>query len=376
MSDEDLFSKVKKIKSDFINLFGSTDKFMDKEATIKEYWALVPEENRPYAASYDDLYEIALRYVAPQDFKENTKDQNNYFHDLSKDEGIIAVLIGILAYAIAREVDTQGKALETAIDDMLPDRYDTNNPFDVKRGYGHRIFGHDPMTFGVRNIPGDLGISVTQDGVRKTIRVCDLLNVTPDAKVTMWDIIWKFYGNPDDRLTGVINCLSHTIVHFGKDILTPAGLPLPFTSLVTEYQKIGNGTLSYIQYKDSVMQKVDNLHMQMKASDFASFFFIELFTKIYADGKEQNEHIKNLKQEMRLLAMGTCISMQMTTLIFGINGHIGLKGNQGMIPGGKLNLLMTGDFMKIAVQQMISIEKAHRDILNEYKRGYEGRNSK
>lgn len=54
------------------NLFGSDKSFFDKEATIKEYFALGPEENRKICETYEELYQEALKYVGKQDFQENT----------------------------------------------------------------------------------------------------------------------------------------------------------------------------------------------------------------------------------------------------------------------------------------------------------------
>ena len=226
-----------KLLKEIKNLFGKDDYFFDKEATIKEYFALVPPNKRKKVENYEELYEEALKYVEKQSFKENTKEQDNYFHEISQDEGILAVFLGILSYGVAREIDTNGTNVEKAIDKMLPKDYDVNNPFDVKKGYGHRIFGHDPVTFGLKNIPGNLNIDIKDiyTGKNYIVKISEFLGKDVNSKVSMWDLIWKFYGNNKKPLNGIVNCLSHTIIHFAKDIFTPAGLPLPFVSLFNEY---------------------------------------------------------------------------------------------------------------------------------------------
>ena len=45
------------------NLFGPSKVFFDKEATIKECFAVVPEEERPDLEDYEKLYQIALSVV-------------------------------------------------------------------------------------------------------------------------------------------------------------------------------------------------------------------------------------------------------------------------------------------------------------------------
>lgn len=359
------------------NLFCKDEDFFDKEATIKEYFALVPSEDRKHVSTYDELYEEALRYVSKQNFAENTKNQDDYFHILSNDEGMIAVFVGILSYGIAREVDKKGTDIEKAIDKMLPKDYDVNNPFDVKKGYGHRIFGHDPATFGLRNIPGDMLIHVKDEitGKDKVIRIGDFLGKDISKNVSMWDLIWKFYGNNSKPMQGIFNSLGHIIAHFTKDLFTPAGLPVSFVSLFTEYQKYMNEgrSVSTVEYKDSLMYKLDKQKMNMKSSDFAAYLFIKSFTHFYCVQLSKNKAISDVdgfKRDVQLLAMGTCISMQMATIVMGNDLQVGKKGNKPMIPGGKVNLLMTGVFFKEAMADILSIENARREINKKYKSNY------
>lgn len=365
-----LFRKIKSLLD--------TDKvFFDKEATIKEYFALVPPEKRRRVNDYDELYQEALKFVEKQDFVKNTANLDDYFHEISKDEGMVAVFLGIIAYGVAKEVDKNGSEIEQAIDKMLPKDYDVNNPFDVKKGYGHRIFGHDPATFGMKNIPGDLLIQVKDSvtGKYSPIRIGEFLGKGISSNVSMWDLIWKFYGNNKTPLKGIINALSHTIIHFAKDLFTPAGLPLPFVSLFNEYQKYMNmgKSVSTIKYQDSFMYKMDNQKINMKASDFASYFLIESFLYFYCEYTSNSKGItdrKGFKQDMKLISMGTCISLQMSTIVLGNELQVGKRGNKSMIPGGKVNVLMTGTFFKVALQDMGSILKARHKINESYKTKY------
>ncbi|SEH74131.1 hypothetical protein SAMN02910265_02415 [Ruminococcus flavefaciens] len=346
------------------NLFGSDKNFFDKEATIKEYFDLVPEQDRKEVSSYEELYEEALKVVEKQDFEENVQEQGDYFHILTGNESTIAVLIGILAFAVSREVDEHGTDLEKAIDRVLPKGYDTNNPFDVKEGLGHRIFGHDPALFGLKNIPADMPIKVKiEDGKRSVIKIGEFLGVGTDGKVSMWDLIWKFYGNNDNKISGVVNCLKHTIVHFAKDLLTPAGLPLPLTTLFEKYKYYENLNAHGIMYKNSLMQKLDNMGIKMKASDFAAFFLIETFLAIYC--KANNMDVSS-KRDMKLIAMGTCISMQMAVIALSKELHIGKKGTPKMTAGGKLNPILSLAFLKLTFQEMNSVYKARKDVNRNY----------
>lgn len=351
------------------NLFGSDKSFFDKEATIKEYFELVPEKDRKSCETYEELYQEALKHVGKQSFEENTADMENYFYELSKDEGTIAVLLGIVAYASARIIDEEGKNIEEAIDEALPKDYDVNNPFDAKEGFGHRIFGHDPATFGIKNIPGDTIIKVKYgDATRKVpVRIGEFLGVGTDGKVSMWDLIWKFYGDDADKAAGIMNCIKHSIIHFSKDLFTPAGMPLPFVTLFNKYERFENLNASALQYKDSLIQKCDKLHLQLKASDFVSFFVIESFLRFYCKSKNLGDKERGFVQDMKLIAMGTCLSLHMATIVMGDTLLVKKRGNKPIISGGKANVLMMSAFAKISLQEVIMVSKERNAINKAYR---------
>ncbi len=358
-------------KYGFKNLFGKSDIFFDKEATIKEYFALVPPEKRNKCETYDELYEEALKFVSKQDFKENTKEQENYFHEIDKVEGTVAVVIGIIAYITALEVDKNSKNIEKAIDKVLSKDYDKNNPYDSKQGRGHRVFGHDIFTFGLKNIPADTLIKVNN----KAIKIGDFLGVGTTGKVSMWDLIWKFYGADKGPLKGVVSCLSHTIIHFAKDLFSKDGLPLPFSSLLEKY-KLADVIIdgkpdkaSIIYYKDSILKKTQKLGLELKASDLASMIIIEACTDLYIKSKEKalGDKAKQLKKDSKLISMGTCLALQMGTILTA--GQLKTKGSAN-VPGGKVNSIMACAFMKLTISEMIDILGAYRDVKSTYKSGY------
>lgn len=250
----------------------------------------------------------------------------------------------------------------------MPNNYDTNNPFDTKEGHGHRVFGHDPLTFGLKTIPANTLIKVKYgNDPRKLIKIGDFLGVGTDGKVSMWDLIWKFYGNDTDKVSGIMNCIKHSIVHFSKDLLTPAGLPLPFVTVFNKYEYFENLDASALQYKDSLMKKCVQNSLTLKASDFVSFFVIESFLKIYCTKRDIH-----FKQEMKLLAMGTCLSLQMATIVLRKGLIVKKKGSKEYIAGGNANVLMMSTFAKLTLQEIIYLGKCRKAINREYdKRGGE-----
>lgn len=355
-----------KLWNDIRNMFGPERDFFNKEATIKEYLASVCPKERTRINDYEMLFQEALRFVEKQDFNKNTSGMEGYFYELSKDEGVIAVLLGVVAYGASKGIDENGKKIEAAIDRALPKGYDVNNPFDAKEGYGHRIFGHDPATFGIKNIPADTVIKVKYgNNIKKMpIRIGDFLGIGTDGNVSMWDLIWKIYGDDVNKASGVMNCIKHSIVHFAKDLFTPAGLPLPFVTLFNKYEHFENLEASALQYKDSLMQKCDKLGLQLKASDFISLFIIESFLAFYCKSKKLEEREDGFRQDMKLIAMGTCISLQMATIVMGQGLQVQNKGNKAIIPGGKTNALMMSAFVKITIQEIVTTSK-ERHIVNE-----------
>lgn len=362
-------------KFGFKNLFGKSDDFFDKEATIKEYFAIVPPSERKKCKTYDELYQEALQYVKKQSFKENTADIEDYFYEINTAEGALAVTFGMIAFYVAYEVDKNGAKIEDKLDDIvnkvLGNGYDTINPYDsMRRGKGHRSEGHDVFSFGLKNIPGDaLIVSDWKTGARKT--VAEFLGVSKDSKISMWEIIWKFYGNGDSKLKGVMSCLSHTIVHFAKDLFTPDGLPLPFTSIFEKFSFANKGGTigSEVDYTKSLLKKEMDLGLEMKASDFASLAVIETLVELYIASrkKELGDKSKELKQDIKLISMGTCLSMQMAAIL--TYGQL-KTSTEAHKPGAKVNVLMTSAFMKLTVQEMTSIYKARHSISKTYKSGY------
>ena len=346
------------------NLFGPSKVFFDKEATIKEYFAVVPEEERPDVEDYEELYQIALLVVGKQDFMLNTLDQDPYFHELSSDECLIAVLVGALAYAVVREVDIHGTKIEKAIDNIIPKDYDKNNPFDTKKGYGHRIFGHDPVAFGLKSIPKKTLIRVK--GFDRPVRIGEFLDVGLDGNVSMWELIWRFYGDGHAPFSGVMNCIGHIIVHFGKDLLTPAGLPLPMVSLFDKYDYHENMDAYVLNYKGSWMQKLANEHLTMRASDFASLIFIEAILSMYCSKKNYGEKQAGFRQDMKLISIGTCLSLQMATCIIGGEVQVGKRGGKSVISGGNVNLLLTGAYIKVLLEETRSIVEARSAVNKAY----------
>lgn len=376
-------SLLKNVKD--IIFFEKDEDFFDKEATIKEYYNVCPPEKRKAVKSYNELYEEALKYVNKQNFEENTQMVDNYFEELCKEDIVIAILIGAFAYKIACYVDEHGKEWEKKLDEILPDGFDKNNPFDTKVGGNHRDFGHDIFTFGLRNIPNDFKIIVGKNGHRNIYKpIGEVLN--KNGNISMLDLIWHYYGK--DKINpfyGFFTCMGHTIVHFAKDLLTSEGLPLPFSSLLYQYKLYNTENRKMIGYKvtkssisstykprsrNSFNRKVDNYKGNIKASDFASLSTIEVMCKIYSHQKQLEDKEQSYNRNLKIIAMGTCIMIQMSSLLLGKYEakKNNIRGKMAMIPGAKLNVVMTSVMFKNMVQEMGVVINARKDVNVGYDR--------
>lgn len=368
-------SLIKRIKD--VLFWQSDEDFFDKEATIKEYFAVCPPERRRKVNSYDELYAEALRYVSKQSFAENTKDMEDYFYEMNQTDASVAILTGVFGYVIAMETDKNGGKLEKSIDKMLPKGFDTNNPFDTRVGGNHRYFGHDLLGIGLKNIPPDFLIKpagfLLDDTSNKFVPISKV--VGKNSNISMLDLIWVYYGkNSSTMLKGIFNCVGHTVVHFAKDLLTSEGIPLPFSSLFNEYRKIVVATGTGVSQKDyRVYNKFnDNVKVvngNQKASDFTSLAFIEGMCKLYAHSKALGEKEKSFNRDMKIIAMGTCIMIQMSSLILGEQYRMDLheRGKGAMIPGAKLNVVMASIMFKNMVQEMAIVVQARNEVNAEYK---------
>lgn len=348
---------IKYIKD--IIFFEKDEDFFNKEATIKEYFKKCPLDKRKKVKSYDELYEEALKVVGKQNFDENTKNMEDFFYEMSKTDSIVAILTGVLAYKIACSVDENGKNLEQGIDKLLKG-YDVNNPFDTKVGYNHRDFGHDTFTFGLKNIPNDYPICVDRmDHNPICLPIGEVLG--KDGNISMLDLIWYFYKDEKKSLlSNIFNCAGHIIVHFAKDLLTSAGVPLPFSSLLNTYINDGDDYLLTNDFN----RKVDRYKGNLKASDFASLGFVEGMCKLYAHTKQLGEKEKSFNSDLKIIAMGTCVMLQMSSMILGEQKVTNQK--KGMIPGAKLNVVMTSVLFKNMVQEMTIVVKARHEVNAEY----------
>ena len=345
--------------------------FFDKEATIKEYFKVCPPEKRRKVNNYDELYFEALKYVNKQNFEENTRHMENYFHEMTQMDASIAILTGVFAYAIAYGVDKNGKKLEKCIDDLLPKDFDKNNPFDTRTGKNHRYMGHDIFTFALKRIPNGYPIYVGKMGRSNVYQTIGEV-VGKQGDISMLDLIWTYYGKgAKNPIAGVFNCAGHTIVHFAKDLLTTDGVPLPFSSLFNDPDVFDDDDIVLdqddVSLKNEFNDWVNKYNGNMKASDFATLGFINAICKVYTVQKKLGEKSESFNRDLKIIAMATCIMIQMSAMILNQENIIKKeKGKKAIGPGAKWNVILTGAMMKAMTQEMLEVTKVRNEVNRAY----------
>ena len=226
----------------------------------------------------------------------------------------------------------------------------------------------------MKRIPWDFLIRQEKiPGGYNFVPIGEVLGKQYDEAITMLDLIWYYYGDKNNPIAGIFNCAGHTIVHFAKDLLTSEGVPLPFSGLLNDYGPPDVDDIGIEQNDTELENKfndwVNKYNGNMKASDFASLAFIEGMCKLYTAQKKLGEKAESFNRDLKIIAMGTCIMIQMSSMILNQKGIIKKgknQGKKGMVPGAKWNVILTGAMMKAMTQEMAEVTKVRNEINKKY----------
>ena len=360
--------KIKKILKYKKYLAMSDKDFFDAEATIDYYINNVEDNERIVTEDYDKLFEEAKNKFGIKSFDEATSEMSDYFYELRNDDIKVAIFLGIICFVLIILLDDKGKNIEDVINKVIPKDFDKNNAFDLKDGHGHRIFGHDILAFPFKTIPDKSVIKVNGEAME----IKKFLDIEGGNNISMLDIIWKFYGNDLNKFEGIKNCLSHIFVHFTKDLLTPAGLPFPFTSIFNKYEYFKEQDRYALNYSDSLYKKFEKYGITIKMGDLLALgvveFFIDKYSCLYKDEKLR----KSFKSQMKLITLGTCLVIQMAKLVSSKNIIVKKQGNDKIVSGARLNITFSLAFLKISAEELSNIFKVRKYINEEYDKLYMG----
>lgn len=368
-----------KILKNFSKLFiAESDKaYWDKKATVLEWQKQTGKKLSPDSTN-QAIYESAIKDGYNVSWKTLSDGLPDYFIELSQLDVTFAISIGILTAFTAMLVDRIGsekseketgiKSLEKRISEMAEKGYDKNNPFDLRSGANHRKVGHDFFSFNKDIIPGDYIMRDKSGNLRK---VADIVGSSTKGKFSMSDLINATYGtNTNNFFSGIWDKIAHTIHHLAKDIVTPNGLPLPFTELLNKFSEANN--VSGYKVTNELLDNVQNEFVSLRASDFTSVGFIRLTHSVLYRIKEtewknfDKNTISATKAQLNVLSYCSCVITQMFLYLFkkeNLYTLVDRKTNED--DGGTLNWIMLSLITKNVAQVFYYQSKMNKFLLDE-----------
>lgn len=368
-----------KILKNFSKLFiaESDEAYWDKKATVLEWQKQTGKKLSPDSTN-QAIYESAIKDGYNVSWKTLSDGLPDYFIELSQLDVTFAISIGILTAFTAMLVDRIGsekseketgiKSLEKRISEMAEKGYDKNNPFDLRSGANHRKVGHDFFSFNKDIIPGEYIMRDKSGNLRK---VADIVGSSTKEKFSMSDLINATYGtNTNNFFSGIWDKIAHTIHHLAKDIVTPNGLPLPFTELLNKFSEANN--VSGYKVTNELLDNVQNEFVSLRASDFTSVGFIRLTHSVLYRIKEtewknfDKNTISATKAQLNVLSYCSCVITQMFLYLFkkeNLYTLVDRKTNED--DGGTLNWIMLSLIIKNVAQVFYYQSKMNKFLLDE-----------
>lgn len=368
-----------KILKNFSKLFiaESDEAYWDKKATVLEWQKQTGKKLSPDSTN-QAIYESAIKDGYNVSWKTLSDGLPDYFIELSQLDVSFAISIGILTAFTAMLVDRIGsekseketgiKSLEKRISEMAEKGYDKNNPFDLRSGANHRKVGHDFFSFNKDIIPGEYIMRDKSGNLRK---VADIVGSSTKEKFSMSDLINATYGtNTNNFFSGIWDKIAHTIHHLAKDIVTPNGLPLPFTELLNKFSEANN--VSGYKVTNELLDNVQNEFVSLRASDFTSVGFIRLTHSVLYRIKEtewknfDKNTISATKAQLNVLSYCSCVITQMFLYLFkkeNLYTLVDRKTNED--DGGTLNWIMLSLIIKNVAQVFYYQSKMNKFLLDE-----------
>lgn len=369
-------SIIKRISQIFVLENDKT--YWDKKATVLE-WQKRTEKKLLSDSTNQDIYEAATKDGYNVSWESLASSLPDYFIELSTLDISFAISIGIITAFTAKIVDRIGsekseketgtKSLEKRISEMAEKGYDKNNPFDLRSGANHRKVGHDIFSFTKKTIPGDY---VMRDKAGNLRKVADIVGASTKDKFSMSDIINATYGTGTNRFfDNIWDRLAHTVHHLAKDIVTPNGIPLPFTGLFNKFIANENNVSGY-RVTNKILDNIQNEFCSMRASDFTSIGCINLCHTMLYQIKESEwkkfdkDTIRASKAQLKVLSYCSCVITQMFLYLSqksNIHNLVDRKTNEN--DGGTLNWVMFTLIMKNVAQVFYLQGKTDKLLLKE-----------
>lgn len=342
-------SFVKYIKA-FLGIMESDEKFWKrKRDEIKFRKQLLSEEELMWIESIS--FENQLDFT---------------FKSLDEKDISVCLAIGAIIALSAVIIDSKGKDLEDSLNKIkIKDfegnyvrikKFDTNNIFDLKRGNHHRNIAHD-FNF-LKCIPGDY---ILPNGKA----VNEIIGIDKEYHL-FYSLIKEYYNLPDNKINQLKAIMKLTGIHMMKDIVTPEGLPIPFTSLFTKFEENYMNLCGY-STSNLLCEVLGDELGHIKFSDLTSNIMKKALMNIYVnyaykDIKFTKQAKKALKSQMNIVIDSAIITLQMIIMI------LGKKNCEGaLVNGGRTNIILFRDFGCNCKNLLQIMSKDNNKLLGVYK---------
>ncbi len=331
---------------------GPSDEYWDQKATELTYLGklhrgeLELEQSRPGQS----LQERAVTAVGPVNFTELLAELevDTGYRTLTAAQISGAVGIGIAGVVSAYLTNLHADKLEELFlklhEYFKPEG--TTSPLDYRTGAKHRyIFGHDLNVF--QKLPDDYTFGGESVGGKTLYSL-------------VVDYIEAGYPGAGPVLKH-LKAIAHILTHCLSDLPTKDGLPLPFSSLFTQWVKDESKASGY-SASNPLMDALGREFGTINAADISSYATIKLllsgrhaiaFYKSEVTQEDKDLHLAL----MSTIAYGTGLMIQMLLLVAGAGGRT-----------GKMNYLIAGPFLWNAGKSTLITHRQHQRVVMDYER--------
>lgn len=337
------------------NLFTSPlddDDYWDKKATALTYLAEV-HSGDALASNSDfngDLYARAKSVVGDIQFQEMTAslDINNAFAQLTLNDQYLAIAFGISGVLSAYAVNQNSKIIEDKfLDFHIKYKPEGTSPLDYRTGAKHRYyFGHDWNVF--QKLPEKYSFGGQEVGGK-----------------SLYELVANYIGENFEDTSGIfahLKTIAHILTHMLSDLPTKDGLPLPFTSLFTEWNENPLKVSGYSS-ENKLMEQLGREYGTINLADVSTYAVIKILISGHHSIKfNKSELGKDQKKlhlcQMNTIAYGSALYIQILLLAIGVDGN---KHRTA-----KLNYLIAGPFVYNSIKSILITNRIHKGIMVDY----------
>jgi hypothetical protein len=345
-------NQMKGIGTRFISFFGVTpdEQYFDEKATEVQYLGRLFSGEVVCAPSLMGLTlqeraKVSVGAISYDQLLRNL-DIDTSYSTLTQVDMMFAVSVGFIGVLAAHYTNAKSEELEEFFKE-LHGKYKLPtgpSPTDYRAGARHRyVFGHDLNIF--QKLPAGHTYSGEDVGGRTlySLVLGQMKALFPDA---------GFIG-------GHVKAIMHLLTHYLSDLPTKDGLPLPFSSLFTDWEENLANTSGY-SAKNPLMDALGREYGTINMADISTYATIKLILKGHnliafrskaATKDEQSLHLA----QMSTIAYGSAVIVQMLMLLGGIGGRT-----------GKLNYLIACPFVWNAGKIVLILNRQNREIIRDY----------